>query len=131
MSKPKADQSETQRLIERVRNALPGIDLAEKRMFGGVCLMLNGNMLCHASKKGLMVRVGKEAEAQALQLPHASPCDGAGHRMPGFIMIAPEGLERGLAKGIRLALEFVSALPPKEKAPKASARKPKLVSLRK
>jgi TfoX/Sxy family transcriptional regulator of competence genes len=37
--------------------------VTEKRMFGGITFLLNGNMLCCASKQGLMVRVGKEAEA--------------------------------------------------------------------
>lgn len=122
------ETAETTVLLKRVRAALPDIELEEKCMFGGITLMLNGNMLCCTSKKGLMVRVGKEAEAKALKLPHAAPCDGAGHKMPGFVMIAPEGLERGLAAGVKMALEYVSALPPK--APKATARKPKLVSHR-
>ena len=104
--------------------------MIEKKMFGGITLMLNGNMLFCASKRGLMVRVGKEAEAKALQLPHARPCDGAGHKMPGFVMIAPEGLEYSLTAGIRLALDFVLSLPPKEQIPKTKARKPKLVSHR-
>lgn len=121
---------DTLQILVRVRTELVGREVVEKKMFGGITLMLNGNMLCCASKKGLMVRVGKEAEAKALQLPHAYPCDGAGHKMPGFVMIAPEGLERGLTAGIKLALDFVSSLPPKLQLPKAKARKPKLVSHR-
>ena len=31
----------------------------EVRMFGGLCFMLNGNMVAGASKRGLLVRVGK------------------------------------------------------------------------
>lgn len=121
---------DTQQILVRVRTELVGREVAEKKMFGGITLMLNGNMLCCASKKGLMVRVGKEAEAKALQLPHARPCDGAGHKMPGFVMIAPEGLEHSLTAGIRLALDFVLSLPPKEHMHKTNARKPKLVSHR-
>lgn len=126
----KSNPADPQQILARVRAALAGREVAEKKMFGGVTLMLDGNMLCCASKKGLMVRVGKEAEEKALRLPHARPCDGAGHRMPGFVLIAPEGLERSLSTGMRLALDFVSALPPKEQKPKANARKPKLVSHR-
>jgi len=121
---------DTHQLLVRVRPALVGREVVEKKMFGGITLMLNGNMLCCVSKKGLMVRVGKEAEAKALQLPHARPCDGAGRKMPGFVMIAPEGLERGLTPGIKLALDFVSSLPPKQQMPKAKTRKPKRVSHR-
>ena len=64
-----APSNPTQLLLERVRGFLPDVTVTEKRMFGGVTLMLNGNMLCCASKKGLMVRVGKEAEVKALKLP--------------------------------------------------------------
>jgi TfoX N-terminal domain len=115
-------------LLQRVRAALPSHALEEKRIFGGVCLMLYGNMLCHASKKGLMVRVGKEQEDAALRLAHFAPCDGAGHAMPGFVIIAPEGLldDEGLKAGLKMAMQYVSALPIKK--PKATATKPKLVS---
>jgi len=123
---------DVQSLLQRVHAVMPDVEVAEKRMFGGVTLMLNGNMLCCASKKGLMVRVGKEAEAQALQLPHARPCDGAGHKMPGFVMIDPEGLshDRDLAAGVKMALQYVSAMPPKDQPTKASSRRPRVVSHR-
>ncbi|MFZ5523543.1 MAG: TfoX/Sxy family protein [Pseudomonadota bacterium] len=124
--------NETAELLQRVRAVMPDVEVAEKRMFGGVTLMLNGNMLCCASKKGLMVRVGKEAEAAALQLPHARPCDGAGHKMPGFVMIDPAGLsrERDLAAAIRMALRYVSAMPLKDQATKATSRRPRVVTHR-
>lgn len=118
-----------QQLAERVRAALSGMEVAEKSMFGGVTFMLNGNMLCCVSKKGLMVRVGKDAEPEALLLPHARPCDGAGRKRPGFIVITAEGLRNDgdVSAGLGLALRYVSALPPKETPSKAVARRPGLV----
>lgn len=117
-------------LLQRVRAALPNHMFEEKRMFGGICLMFNGNMLCHASKKGLMVRVGKDQEAAALKLKHFAPCDGAGHAMPGFVIIAPQGLvnDSALQSGLDMALRYVSSLPVKK--PKATATKPKLIAHR-
>lgn len=117
-------------LLQRVRNVLHNITLEEKRMFGGMCLLLNGNMLCHASKKGLMVRVGKDQEAAALKLKHFAPCDGAGHAMPGFVIIAPPGLsnDAALQTGLDMALRYVSTIPIKK--PKATANKPKVVTHR-
>lgn len=117
-------------LLQRVRQALSDSTLEEKRMFGGVCLLLNGNMLCHVSKKGLMVRVGKDQEAAALKLKHFAPCDGAGHAMPGFVIIEPQGLsnDTALRAGLDMALCYVSTLPAKK--PKATATKPKVTSLR-
>ena len=123
---------DVQSLLQRVYAVMPDVEVAEKRMFAGVTLMLNGNMLCCASKKGLMVRVDKEVEAKALQLPHARPCDGAGHKMLGFVMIDPEGLsrDRDLAAEIKLALSYVSAMPPKDQSTKATSRRPRVVSYR-
>lgn len=127
-----AKSLDVQSLLQRVRAILPDVEVEEKRMFGGTTLMLNGNMLCCASKKGLMVRVGKEAEAKALTLPHARPCDGAGHKMPGFVMIDPEGLNRDseLVAGVKMALSYVSAMPPKEQGTNATSRRPRVVSHR-
>ena len=48
----------------------PGI--VEKKMFGGICFMLNGNMLCGVHKGGGMFRVGKDLEAEALAIEGAS-----------------------------------------------------------
>lgn len=130
MTGKKSTSDETQRLLERIRRVLDGVETVEKRMFGGVTLMLDGNMLCCASNKGLMVRVGKEAEADALRLPHARPCDGAGHKMPGFIMIDLEGVRRDedLATAVTMALRYVETLPPKEQLPKVTSRKPSLMN---
>lgn len=115
-------------LLQSVRKILTGLTLEEKRMFGGICLLLNGNMLCHASKKGLMVRVGKDQEAAALKLKHFAPCEGAGHAMPGFVIIAPQGLvnDSVLQSGLDMALRYVPTLPVKK--PKATAIRTKVVS---
>ena len=54
-------------LAERMRVALAGTGaVREVRMFGGLCFMLNGNMLAGTSKRGLLVRVGKEQQPDAL-----------------------------------------------------------------
>ena len=107
--------SDVQALADRVEAVVGHGLLTTKRMFGGVTLLLHGNMLCCASRKGLMVRVGAAAESRALESPHASPCLGAGRRMPGFLIIEPSGLatESDLARWIRLARAYVETLPRK------------------
>lgn len=102
-------------LEERIRISLIGLPVSEKRMFGGVTFLLNGNMLCCASKKGLMVRVGKYAEPRALAKPMAKRCGGAGHPMPGFISIEPDGISQDdiLADWLEMALAYVGTLPSK------------------
>ena len=66
-------------LADLMRDALkarPGIQ--EKKMLGGYCWMLRGNMLCGVEVGRYMFRVGKELEAQALARPGARPMDITG-----------------------------------------------------
>lgn len=102
-------------LAERIRAQLAAERVSEKRMFGGITFLVNGNMLCCASRQGLMVRVGKEAEAAALSQPFAQPCLGTGRRMAGFIMVAPAGIAEStaLSHWLEMARAYVSRLPPK------------------
>ncbi len=102
-------------LAGRMRAALaahPGI--SEKKMFGGYCWMLNGNMLCGVEVGRYMFRVGKDLEAEALARRGASPMDITGRPMRGFVWVK-EDCARGreLQGWIRLAARFVETLPPK------------------
>ncbi len=92
---------------------LPGI--VEKRMFGGLAFMLDGNMLCGVHKGGGMFRVGKAGEAAALAVPGARPMDFTGRRMGGFVDVSDEALADEACRGrlMTLALGFVRSLPPK------------------
>jgi TfoX/Sxy family transcriptional regulator of competence genes len=109
-----AERIEVQILADRVREVLPAECVTAKRMFGGITFLLNGNMLCCASKQGLMVRVGKDAEPQALSRPFASRCLGAGRPMAGFIMVEHEGIANSatLQEWLKMARHYVEALPP-------------------
>lgn len=111
-------------LIDRVRTALDGRFVVAKRMFGGLTFLLDGNMLCCVSDKGLTARVGAEAEPSALERPHAAPCLGVGRRMPGFIIVDHEGVagDADLAAWLDMALAHVEQLPRKEPKPSRSAR---------
>lgn len=102
-------------LADRMRDAVadhPGI--TEKKMFGGICWMLNGNMLSGVEVGRYMFRVGKEAEETMLTLPGASPMDITGRPMRGIIWVqAEEALDYGLARWVDHAIAFVGGLPPK------------------
>lgn len=113
------DDLDVQILTDRVRAHL-AVPLTEKRMFGGLTFMLNGNMLCMVSRRGLMVRVGAAAEADALTNPHASRCCGSASAMTGFLSIAPEGLatDNELRHWLDLASAYVGGLPAKEPKPR-------------
>lgn len=112
--------SATEVLVNRVRDRLADQPIIAKRMFGGLTFMLNGNMLCCISKKGLMVRVGAAAEPEALTRPNATPCLGAGRPMVGFIMVGPDGVadDADLEGWLGLALAYVELLPPKKTKPR-------------
>lgn len=109
-------------LIERTGDLIPEENVERKRMFGATCFMVNGNMLVCASKSGLMARVGKDQEAEALSKPHATPCRPAGRPMPGFIEVAWDGVQsdKDLKSWVDMARTYVCALPPK--AAKANKR---------
>lgn len=89
--------------------------LAEKKMFGGIAFMLNGNMLCGVHKEGAMYRVGKDHEAQALALLGARKMNFTGRPMGGFIDAGDEAMgdDATRAELLRLAVDFVSSLPAK------------------
>ena len=108
--------NDVQVLAERVQAVVSDRKLTARRMFGGITFLLDGNMLCCASRKGLMVRIGAAAEPRALESPHASPCLGTGRPMPGFVMIEPSGIvaDDDLMRWIAMARAYVEKLPPKQ-----------------
>src|SRR5215472_14516678 len=94
----------------------------EVRMFGGLCFMLNGNMVAGTSKRGLMVRVGKEREPDALARPGAKRMEMTGRPMEGYIFVdPPPSDDRSLQDWLALAVAFVKTLPPK--LPKSESRR--------
>ena len=84
------DENLAQRIREQFEG-LPGI--VEKRMFGGIGFMLNGNMATGVIGENLIVRVGPDHYQSALQQPHARPFDFSGKPMKGWVMVTPEGYE--------------------------------------
>ena len=89
--------------------------LVEKKMFGGVGFILNGNMACGVHKDSLIVRVGAEAYQAALDKPHARIFDITGRPMTGWVMVEPPGFEhdQDLKDWVMQGLEFARSLPPK------------------
>ena len=119
-----------EKIADRVRRALAGRrGLAEKKMMGGICFMLAGNMCCGVSGSALLVRVGREAYPSMLTRPHVRPLEFAGRRASGFVLVDPGGTrtERALAAWIERGVEFAATLPAK----KSVARKPKRTVARK
>ncbi|WP_091738182.1 TfoX/Sxy family protein [Phenylobacterium immobile] len=103
-------------LEELVREHLgfePG--LVEAAMFGGRAWLLDGNLLCAASGKGLMVRLGKGNDGWALKRSGVAQMS-AGHPMAGWVRADADayGDDDLRTKLLSAALAFTRALPPKE-----------------
>jgi hypothetical protein len=107
-------------LADRMRAVLAETGaVREVRMFGGLCFMLNGNMVAGTSRRGLLVRVGKDRHAEALARPGARPMEMSGRPVEGYIFIDPPPPdERRLRDSLDLAVTFVNTLPPKLSKPK-------------
>ena len=87
-----------------------------RKMFGGVCYLLDGNMLGGVYKDSIIVRIGEAAQAQAYQNPHVKPFDITGKPMKGWVMVEPAGYEgKKLIRWLEQAHAFVKTLPKKGK----------------
>jgi TfoX/Sxy family transcriptional regulator of competence genes len=114
-------------LADSVRTALAGADtVREVKMFGGIGFMLNGNLVVAASKRGLLVRVGKERQGNALARAGARPMVMRGRTMEGYIYVDPPALTGSAVRAwLRLGVDFVQTLPHKKPSAKKSRAKGK------
>src|ERR1700681_2313326 len=114
-------------LAASVHAALAGTGaIREVKMFGGIGFMLDGNMVAGASKRGLLLRVGKDNQREALARPGSRPMEMRGRTMEGYVYVDPPALDgRALRAWLGLALAFVRTLPPKPPGAKAAQTKGK------
>lgn len=102
------------RRIRDVAHGEPG--LSEKRMFGGLAFLVNGNMAVSASGQGgLLLRVDP-AEAKSLTShPHVRRFEMRGREMDGWLRLDEEALELDdeLRGWVDIGLSFARSLPPK------------------
>lgn len=103
-------------LAERIRQGLARRkQVEEKRMFGGVGFLLNGNLLVGVWKDSLCVRLGPDQAKEALREPHVKEFDITGRPMKGWVLVAQEGVQDDdqLSAWIKRAVKFVAKLPVK------------------
>jgi TfoX/Sxy family transcriptional regulator of competence genes len=119
-----APKNTTDDLADRLRTALPGEGISEKKMFGGTGFMLDGNMVAGTFRGGLLVRIGKERHDEALRRPGAGPMLMRGRPIAGYVLIDGETLsDPSIREWSQLALSYVRTLPPKPVKPKMSRKK--------
>lgn len=102
-------------LAERVREELQADPaFSERKMFGGLCFMLHGNMCAGVVGERLMLRLGEQASEVALQEPNVSPMDFTGKPMKSMVYVDPDALSgAALARWVGQAAAFARSLPPK------------------
>jgi len=103
-------------LAGRIRDALARRkNVEEKKMFGGICFLLNGNLLVGVWKDSLIARLGPDEGEAALREPHVRVFDITGRPMRNWVMVEPDGVEDDdqLQKWIDRAGKFVWTLPGK------------------
>ncbi len=87
----------------------------KKKMFGGICYLLNGNMIGGVYKNSIILRLGEKAANAALKLPHFKPFDITGRAMKGWVMAAQNAFknDEDLVSWLDKARKFAETLPPK------------------
>jgi hypothetical protein len=87
----------------------------DKKMFGGICHLLNGNMFCGVYKDFLILRLGPDKAGDALKLPHVRPFDITGRPMKGWVMVEEVGFksDNDLKKWLDQTRKFVETMPTK------------------
>ena len=121
--KKQSTMAYNEHLAERIKQNLESrkIKYIEKKMFGGVCLMVDDKMLIGVMKEQLMARVDPELDApKALKRKGAVTMDFTGKTMKGFILVDQEAIdmEEDFDYWVSLCLKYN----PKAKASKKKHR---------
>lgn len=90
------------------------IDFSEKKMFSGVCIMVNNKMCCgtHIDKKTnedlLLCRIGEEEYEKALEHADCIPMEFTGKPMKGYVYVTENGFntKQKLSYWLELCLKF-------------------------
>jgi hypothetical protein len=104
-------------LADRIRELIAaerGVE--EKRMFGGLAFLINGNMSVAASGRGgLMVRVPPDDAEKLLAREHVEPMVMAGREARGWLQVSLDGVQtkRQLRAWVSRGVDYAKSLPPK------------------
>ena len=89
--------------------------IAEKKMFGGLAFLLNGNMSVGVHADAMIVRLDPEASAKALKQKHTRVFDLSGKPMKGWVLVDPGGTksDAALAEWVAMGVSYAASLPTK------------------
>ena len=103
-----------QALDDRLNAAIADWGTTRKKMFGGTCDLVNGNMACGVYKDYLILRLGEEEARAALARPGVRPMDITGRAMKGWVMVDQAGLtDAAMAQWLARARCYAESLPAK------------------
>jgi TfoX/Sxy family transcriptional regulator of competence genes len=106
----------SEELAERVRDAIDGRPgIVERKMFGGIAWMLNGNMACGVLDEDLIVRLERDEAEAVLAEEHVAPMEFTGRPMRGFAVVESPAITdpEDLGRWVDAAADFAESLPPK------------------
>jgi TfoX/Sxy family transcriptional regulator of competence genes len=93
-----------------------GKKIEKRRMFGGICYLMNGNMCFGIYKEYLIVRTGIEVAEKKLKEKNVKPFDITGKAMKGWVMVGKQGWKSqgDLKEWLDLGKEYGLTLPKKQ-----------------
>ena len=105
-------------LAERINQYIQtkSVSYYEKKMFGGVCFMVDEKMCLGVVKNELMLRIDPEKQAVYLKKKHARPMDFTHKPMSGFLYISQDGIDKD--KDLFYWIDEALAFNPKAKSSK-------------
>lgn len=99
-----------EKLADRIREMIfvTHKKVEEKRMFGGLCFMVNGKMCVGVEKERLMVRLDPAKYDDVMEKEGCKPMDFTGKVMKGFVFVDIDALntKKKLEYWVNLALEY-------------------------
>jgi TfoX/Sxy family transcriptional regulator of competence genes len=105
-------------LADRIRAVLSARSgVSERKMFGGIAFLLDGNMAVGIVGEDLMVRLDPADAERALAEPHTRPMDFTGRPSKNMVYVDPLGTksDANLASWVEAGATFAASLPPKPK----------------
>ncbi len=108
-----AYDSSLEKRIDALLAATSGIE--KKKMFGGVCYLLGGNIAFGIWQQSLIVRADPATAGEKLLLEHVRPFDITGRPMKGWLLVDTGAWsdEAALQGWLEIGRQFAGALPVK------------------
>jgi len=102
-------------LAHRILDIIGDEMVDTKKMFGGLAVLLDGNMAVGVSGDEVMVRVGADGFDAALAHPGVRPFDMSGKRMNGWVLVGGDAIaeDDGLAHWVDVGMSYAGSLPAK------------------